>query len=242
MAQAVGRLLNNGKFMNLLTSQSSEQRERVKSKRIISNFIANLTFLFIFFYLYKWYLEPTIPLSRLPYCARELLFKPLSEINGEDGKISGIFTTDFIDTHHFGDAYGVLKFHEDGSVASYNVNELRFQKIVRAHQLASWIKWYEKPSLSVDDIPIFAKPRGKSWDIYMDFFVEPPYKGTYFIQQGNLTIKWDEEQKWRDDPLDELWAGTLIGEQLNIVRFHTYGNFERAYYFLNYNTCPYNDL
>ena len=225
--------------MSLYIPDPAEQNQRVKGGRIISSFIINLALLLILFYLYLWYFEPTKPLSRLPYCVRELFFEPLSETNGNDGIISGMFVTDFIDTRHFGDAYGILRFHEDGTVAEYGANEIR-GKFVRAHQLANWMEWYEKPSVSTDDIPVFAEPgKGRTVKIYRGFSVSPPTKGTYAIQQGNLTIKWNKEQKWSNDLIDELWTGTLIGEQLNMTKFHTYGTFEQTYYFINYNTCPY---
>lgn len=194
------------------------------------------------FYFYKWYIEPTKPLSRLPYCARELLFAPLSELDDDDGAISGIFTSGFIDTHHFGYAYGVLSFHEDGTVFSYTASEVFLKKIVRAHQLANWMEWYKTPSLSINDIPVFAIPDGRtSWDIQMGFFVQPPYEGTYKIEQGNLVINWNKEQKWHDDPFYKLWVGTLVNKQLNITKFNSYGTHEETYDFLNYNTCPFNN-
>lgn len=222
-----------------LTLYTEEDPAR-KSRQIIPALLFNATCLFILFYFYNWYFLPEKSFSRLPYCVRELFFEPLTELDGSDGAISAMFVSRPFHTHHIGYAYGVLQFNQDGTVTNYSVGDMITRQI-RVRHIVSWMNWYEDSSLSVDDVPVFIEPIGGgwSWKIYMDFFVYPPRKGTYTIQDGDITIKWDKEQKWYPLDTGKLWTGVLAGEELNIVRYHTGTTFDETLNLFNYNTCPY---
>jgi hypothetical protein len=221
--------------MNFETNTINQRHESGQSrlkKRLF--FIAGILGLF---YIGYWFYIPTGLPARLFYCIRELFFEPLSEINHNDDKITGMFATEPRSEPHFGIAYSVLQFHEDGTVAYYYVKERR-ARFVNANRVNLWMNWYETPTLTIEDVPKYTDGRGH-WIENVDFFVSPPEKGIYTLQQGEMHIVWDIEQKWSSNHSDETWTGLLIDGQLFITKIHPYGTFETIFHFIDYNTCPF---
>jgi hypothetical protein len=221
--------------MNFETNVVNRSLESVQSrikKRLF--FIAGVLGVF---YVGHWYFIPTGLPARLPYCIHELLFEPLSEINGDDGRIIGMFATEPRGVPHIGIGYSVLQFHKDGTVAEYYVIQ-KSARFVNANRVAIWMNWYETPALTIDDVPQFTDGRG-NWIENVHFFVSPPEKGVYTLQQEKMLIVWDTKQKWSFYNSDETWTGTLIDGQLFITKTHPYGTFETIFHFIDYNTCPF---
>jgi hypothetical protein len=220
--------------MNFETNTMNQRFEsgsnRIK-KRLL--YIAGILGLF---YAGHWYFIPTGLPARLPYCIHQLLFEPLSEINGDDGRIIGMFATEPRSVPHVGIGYSVLHFYEEGAVAEYYVIQ-KSARFVNANRVAIWMNWYETPALTIDDVPQYTDGKGH-WMENVHFFVSPPEKGVYTLQQGEVDIVWDVEQKWISDNSDERWTGVLIDDQLFITKIRPYGTFETIFYFVDYNTCP----
>ncbi len=192
----------------------------------------------VLFYLDSWYFAPTGPVARLPYCVREIFFRPLSEIDTSDGRISGMFATEPQNDIHFSNVYAVLQFSEDGSVADYSAAD-RYAPVVNAHRLAIRINWLETPSLSWADIPRISDDIRTGWNEGMDFALSPPEKGTYVADRDRLTIIWNAEQKWSSFNAGETWTGVLANETILVTQVFRDGRaLERTYDYIDYDTCP----
>jgi hypothetical protein len=227
-------------IMNLY-KESMEQKPETRRSRIGFSLIV-LGIVYILYFFDNWYFAPTIPFSRLPYCVREIFFEPYSDIDSKDRRISGMFATEARREHHFGNIYEVLQFSEDGTVAFYGVADQN-RPFVNPHRLALWMKWFEKPSLTPDDIPQIFDDVRFGGNKHIAFFISPPEKGVYVINQGELSINWNVEQKWSTSIVDETWTGKLVDGQLNMNVLLSSGlKVDHTYFYINYDTCPLQEL
>lgn len=131
--------------MNFFTFESNKQGYGLRRQKVYVN-LAALILVIILLYFDNMYFAPTAPLSRLHYCLREVFFEPLSEVDGFDGKISGLYATVPRNDIHLGTVYQVLQFSNDGSVTLYFAAD-KYAPNINAHRVAIWIDWLETPSL-----------------------------------------------------------------------------------------------
>lgn len=74
----------------------------------------------------------------------------------------------------------------------------------------------------------------------MNFVLSPPEKGTYVIEQENVTIVWNAVQKWSTYHLDEIWTGDLADDVLWMrIKYPDGDKVNREYFYIDYNTCPF---